>query len=99
MRGRLSDSLADASLEANYILFEKREVERQAEQRSKNLENWLRKAEGAPVAPPANVMSEVAAAAKRVFDRVGGWIGASDPPRNTLFPSYLKNQGIPSISL
>ncbi|MCP4035504.1 MAG: biotin/lipoyl-binding protein, partial [bacterium] len=84
MRGRLSDSLADASLEANYTLFEKREVERQAEQRSKDLENWLRKVEGAPVAPPANVMSEVAAAAKRVFDRVGHWIAAPDPSRREI---------------
>ncbi|MBW2723610.1 MAG: ATP-grasp domain-containing protein [Deltaproteobacteria bacterium] len=79
MRGRLSDTLADAALEANYILFDKREVERQAEQRSKDLEAWLRETENSPVAPSANVMLEVAAAAKRVFDRVGNWIAATDP--------------------
>ncbi|MFB0977117.1 MAG: carboxyl transferase domain-containing protein [Myxococcota bacterium] len=79
MRGRLSDTLADAALEANYVLFDKREVERQAEQRSKDLETWLRKNEKSPVAPSANVMVEVAAAAKRVFDRVGNWIAATDP--------------------
>lgn len=79
MRGRLSDTLADAAHEANYVLFEKREVERQAEQRSKDLEAWLRKSENSPVAPSANVMLEVAAAARRVFDRVGNWIAATDP--------------------
>jgi acetyl/propionyl-CoA carboxylase alpha subunit/acetyl-CoA carboxylase carboxyltransferase component len=79
MRGRLSDTLSDAALEANYVLFDKREVERQADQRSKDLEAFLRKSETGPVEPSANVMLEVAAAAKRVFDRVGNWIAAADP--------------------
>ncbi len=51
MRGRLSDTLADAAHEANYVLYEKRDVERQAEQRSKDLEVWLRTSEEAPIAP------------------------------------------------
>ena len=84
MRGRLSDTLADAALEANYVLFDKREVERQADQRSKDLEAWLRKSESGAVAPSANVMLEVAAAAKRVFDRVGNWISATDPSKREI---------------
>ena len=79
MRGRLSDTIADASHEANYVLFEKREVERAAEQRSRDLELWLRESESKPTEPSAGVMLEVAAAAKRVFDRVGNWLGATDP--------------------
>ncbi len=79
MRGRLSDTLADSALEANYVLFEKRHVEERAEQRSRDLEAWLRSSERAPVAPSDNVMLEVAAAARRVFDRVGHWIAAPDP--------------------
>ncbi|MCP4040096.1 MAG: ATP-grasp domain-containing protein [bacterium] len=84
MRGRLSDTLSDAALEANYVLFEKREAERQAEQHSKNLEAWLRKSESGPVAPSAGVMLEVAEAARRVFDRVGNWIAAKDPSRREI---------------
>ncbi|MCP4036466.1 MAG: ATP-grasp domain-containing protein [bacterium] len=79
MRGRLSDTIADASHEANYVLFEKREVQKAAEQRSRDLEAWLRKSESKPTEPSAGVMVEVAAAAKRVFDRVGNWIAATDP--------------------
>lgn len=79
MRGRLSDTLADAALEANYVLFHKKDVDRATEQRSKDLEAWLRKSEDSPVAPSGKVLLEVAAAAKRVFDRVGNWIAATDP--------------------
>jgi acetyl/propionyl-CoA carboxylase alpha subunit/acetyl-CoA carboxylase carboxyltransferase component len=98
MRGRLSDTLSDAALEANYILFDKREVERQAEQRSKDLEAFLRKSETGPVEPSANVMLEVAAAAKRVFDRVGNWIAAADPSlREIALAAHVQRVYSPAI--
>jgi len=84
MRGRLSDTLADSAIEAHYVVFEKREVERQAELSSKELEAWLDEAEVMPIAPSANVLLEVAAAAKRVFDRVGRWIKEPDPSRRDI---------------
>lgn len=98
MRGRLSDTLADTALEANYVLFDKREVERQADQRSKDLEDWLRKSESSPVVPSANVMLEVAAAAKRVFDRVGNWITATDPSlREIALAAHVQRVYSPAI--
>ncbi len=48
MRGLLSDAMADAAIEARYLVFERREAERQAEQSSKALETWLDQAERAP---------------------------------------------------
>ena len=81
MRGLLSDALADAAIEARFSVFQRRDAERQAEQSSKALETWLEEAERVPTRPDANVLIEVAAAAKRVFDRVGRWIKAPDPGR------------------
>ena len=43
------------------------------------LESWLEEAERAPTRPDASVLLEIAAAARRVFDRVGRWIKAPDP--------------------
>jgi acetyl-CoA carboxylase carboxyltransferase component len=80
-RGLLTDAMADAAIEARYVLFERGEVERQAEQSSKALQAWLAEAELAPTTPSANVLLEVAAAARRVFNRVGRWIKAPDPNR------------------
>ena len=79
MRGLVTDALADAAIEARYTLFERRDAEHQAEQSSKALEAWLDEAERAPTRPDASVLLEVAAAARRVFDRVGHWIKARDP--------------------
>ncbi len=81
MRGLVTDAMADAAIEARYALFERRAAERQAEQSSKELESWLEGAERMPTRPDANVLIEVAAAARRVFDRVGRWIKAPDPGR------------------
>ena len=98
MRGRLSDTIADASHEANYVLFEKREVEKAAEQRSRDLEAWLRKSESKPTEPSAGVMLEVAAAAKRVFDRVGNWIAATDPSlREIALAAHVQRVYSPAI--
>ncbi len=100
MRGRLSDTLSDAALEANYVLFDKREVERQADQRSKDLEAFLRKSETGPVEPSANVMLEVAAAAKRVFDRVGNWITAADPSlREIALAAHVQRVYSPAVPI
>jgi len=79
MRGLLPDAIADAAIEARYVIFERPALEWQAEHSSKDLESWLQAAEAAPTAPSEGVLMEVAAAARRVFDRVGGWIAAPDP--------------------
>ncbi len=81
MRGLVTDIMSDAAIEARFAVFERREAELQADQNSKELETWLERAERAPVRPDANVLIEVAAAARRVFDKVGRWIKAPDPGR------------------
>lgn len=79
MRGLVTDAMADAAIEARYALFERKGAELQAEQSSKALESWLDQTERAPTRPDATILLEVAAAARRVFDRVGRWIKAPDP--------------------
>ena len=84
MRGLLPDTVADAASEAHYLIFERPELEREVEQSSKDLEAWLARAEWQPTNPSANVLMEVAAGARRVFDRVGRWIGAADVNRREI---------------
>ena len=52
MRGLVSDAVADAALEAGYVIFERPRIEREAERTSKRLEAWLAAAEAEPTAPP-----------------------------------------------
>ena len=84
MRGLLPDTVADAAIEAHYLIFERPELEREVEQSSKDLETWLTRAEWQPTTPSANVLMEIAAGARRVFDRVGRWIGAADVNRREI---------------
>ena len=84
MRGLLPDALADAAIEADYVIFEGPGIERQAEQSSKNVESWLQAAENEPSPPPIDVLVEVASAPRRVFERVGHWISAPDPAQREI---------------
>jgi acetyl/propionyl-CoA carboxylase alpha subunit/acetyl-CoA carboxylase carboxyltransferase component len=84
MRGLLSDAVADAALEASYVIFERPAVEREAERTSKRLEAWLAAAEAEPTAPPEEVLRHLIEAPRAVFDRVGDWIADPDPRRRAI---------------
>ncbi len=84
MRGLLPDALADAAIEASYVIFDGPGIERQAEQTSKRVERWLAEAEAEPTVPPAGVLLELAAAPRRVFSRVGHWIASPDAGRREI---------------
>lgn len=76
MRGLLSDTVADAAIEASYVIFEGPSIDRQSERTSLGVERWLADAEKSPTAPPTEVLLELAATPDRVFARVGDWINA-----------------------
>ena len=84
MRGLVSDAVADAALEASYVIFERPAVEREAERTSKRLEAWLAAAEADPTAPPEEVLRTLIDAPRPVFDRVGDWIADPDPRRRAI---------------
>ena len=84
MRGLVSDAVADAALEAGYVIFERPQIERQAERTSKRLEAWLAAVEAEPTAPPEEVLRHLIEAPRAVFDRVGGWLADPDPRRRAI---------------
>ncbi|MBW2715230.1 MAG: ATP-grasp domain-containing protein, partial [Deltaproteobacteria bacterium] len=84
MRGLLPDALADRAIEASYTIFEGPELERQAEQTTQEVENWLAAAESVPSQPPRAVLVHLANAPYNVFDRVGRWLSDSNPLRRSI---------------
>ncbi|MCL4685644.1 biotin/lipoyl-binding protein [Myxococcota bacterium] len=84
MRGLVSDAVADAALEASYVIFERPAIEREAERTSKRLEAWLAAAASEPTAAPEEVLCHLVEAPRPVFDRVGRWIADPDPRRRAI---------------
>ncbi len=84
MRGLFSNAVADAAIEARYVIFERPDIERLAERSSKQVQAYLDAAEAEPTAPPAEVLLDLAGVQRAVFDRVGGWISDADPRRRAI---------------
>jgi len=84
MRGLLNHAVADAAVEAHYVIFERPEIERLAERTNKEVQVWLALAEAKPTAPPEGVLLHLADAPRSVFDRVGRWIADADPRRRAI---------------
>ncbi|MDJ0865275.1 MAG: carboxyl transferase domain-containing protein, partial [Myxococcota bacterium] len=84
MRGRVSNALADAALEAAYAIFERPIVEAEARRTAKEVEAWLAAAEHIPTPPPAEVLLHLAEAPAAVFERVRPWLLDDDELRRSL---------------
>jgi acetyl/propionyl-CoA carboxylase alpha subunit/acetyl-CoA carboxylase carboxyltransferase component len=84
LRGLVPDALADHAIETSYTIFEGPELERQAERTTNEVEAWLSQAESEPTPPPSVVLVHLANAPRSVFDRVGRWIGDTNPLRSAV---------------
>lgn len=84
LRPQVGNSLADGAIEANYMIFLRPGIEARAARTSQTVEDWLASSEMQLTTPPVDVLLEVAAAPRRVFDRVGQWISGSDPMRSEI---------------
>ena len=84
MRGMVSHLVADAAIEARYEIFERPEIEGQAERTTKDVQAWVDAAASEPTAPPELVLRDLSDARRVVFDRVGGWISHEDPRRRAI---------------
>ncbi len=84
MRGLVSDAVADAALEARYELFQSSEIAREAERTTKRVESWLALAESDSIPPPGEVLVQLAAAPRPVFDRIGRLLLDGDPRRRAI---------------
>ncbi|MEE3326758.1 MAG: biotin carboxylase N-terminal domain-containing protein [Myxococcota bacterium] len=84
LRPQVGNALADAAIEASYMIFLRPGIEARAARTSRTVENWLASSETQLTAPPVDVLLEVAAAPRSVFDRVGQWISGDDPLRSEI---------------
>lgn len=84
MRPQVTDAVADAALEASYVIFQQPGIEERARRSSSSVERWLAQAEVDLVAPPTGVLLEVASSPRLVFERVGRWIGGEDSNRRVI---------------
>jgi acetyl/propionyl-CoA carboxylase alpha subunit/acetyl-CoA carboxylase carboxyltransferase component len=96
MRGGVSHAVADAAVEASYVIFQRPETEREAERTSEQVETWLAAVESQPTAPPQDVLRHLADAPRGIFDRVGGWLADSDPRRAIALAAHLRRAYSPS---
>jgi len=96
MRGGVSHAVADAAIEASYVIFERPAIEREAERTSEQVESWLAAVESQPTAPPQEVLRHLADAPRGVFDRVGGRLADSDPRRAIALAAHLRRVYSPS---
>ncbi|MFP6654395.1 MAG: biotin/lipoyl-containing protein, partial [Myxococcota bacterium] len=78
MRPQVTDAVADAALEAAYVVYQQPGIEARARRSSHAVEEWLAAAEVDLIAPPSGVLLEVASSPRLVFERVGRWIAGDD---------------------
>jgi len=97
MRPQVSETVADAALEASYVVFQQPGIEERAKRSSRSVEAWLAEAEVDLVAPPSGVLLEVAASPRLVFERVGKWINGEDPNRRAIaLAAHVQRRYAPS---
>ncbi|MBW2423258.1 MAG: ATP-grasp domain-containing protein [Deltaproteobacteria bacterium] len=84
MRPQVTDAVADAALEAAYVIFQQPGIEERARRSSSSVDEWLSAAEMDLVAPPGDVLLEVASSPRLVFERVGRWIGGEESNRRAI---------------
>ncbi|MGE4650949.1 MAG: biotin carboxylase N-terminal domain-containing protein, partial [Myxococcota bacterium] len=84
LRGLVSDALADRAVEARYAIFEGPRLQREVERTTESVESWLKVAVDNVKEPPEEVLAQLAGAPAPVFDRVGRWLGDTDPRRRAI---------------
>jgi len=98
MRPQVSDAVADAALEAAYVIFQRPGIEERAQRSSASVEQWLATAERDLVAPPGDVLLEVAASPRLVFERVGRWIAGPDSNRRAIaLAAHVQRRYAPKV--
>ena len=84
LRPQVGNTLADAAIEASYRIYLQPGIEARAARTSRTVESWLASAETHVTTPPVDVLLEVAASPREVFDRVGHWISGDDSLRSEI---------------
>ncbi|HXJ32416.1 MAG TPA: carboxyl transferase domain-containing protein [Candidatus Eisenbacteria bacterium] len=96
MRALVSDALADAAIETEVAIFEAPAAARRAEHAAQRIAPWM-DAAVAHADVPHDVLLDLAAMPRGVFDRVGRWLLEKDPGRRNLaLMAYLLRLYAPS---
>jgi acetyl/propionyl-CoA carboxylase alpha subunit/acetyl-CoA carboxylase carboxyltransferase component len=97
MRPQVTDAIADAALEAAYVIFQQPGIEERARRSSRSVEEWLATAELDLRVPPGDVLLEVASSPRLVFERVGRWIAGTDENRRAIaLAAHVQRRYAPS---
>ena len=100
MRGLVTDALADAAIAARAVIYEGPALERRAELAAQRIAPWLSAAATDPLPPPHDVLLDLAATPRHIFDRVGRWLFEPDPRRREIaLSAYLLRLYAPDESV
>jgi len=98
MRELVPHALADAAIEASYVILEGPALEQQFERVARHVEDWLSTAPSAPLSPPPELLHHLADAPRPVFERVRRWIVDADPRRRAIaLAAHLRWLYSPSV--
>ncbi|MBI4516260.1 MAG: biotin/lipoyl-binding protein [Deltaproteobacteria bacterium] len=86
LRELVPDALADAALEARYVIFEEPALAQQMAQPLQELERWLA---AAPAGLSEAMLQQLADAPRALFERVSGWLDHPDDQRRAAALSAL----------
>ena len=81
LRSLVSDPVADAAIEAADVIFELPARARHAAVAAERIAPWSSAPTIENGGPPVDVLLELAAAPREVFDQIGGWLADADPRR------------------
>ncbi len=98
MRELVPNALADAAIEASYVILEGPALEQQFERVARHVEDWLGTAPVARLSPPPELLQHLADAPRPVFERVRRWIVDADPRRRAIaLAAHLRWLYSPSV--
>lgn len=99
LRSLVGHALADTAIEASYLFFDGPLLAEQAERTTREVEEWLQQAERDASQPPSEVLAQLASAPRRVFDRIGSWLGDPDPRRHALaLAAHVRRLYVPLVA-
>ena len=84
LRDLVPDALADAAIEASYVIAEVPHLDRLAHDIETAVDAWRAAARGEPEVPPERLLAQLARAPRAVFERVRRWLAEPDAARCTV---------------
>ncbi len=84
LRDLVPDALADAAIEAGYVIAEVPHLERLARDIEAAVDAWRAATRGDTEVPPEDLLARLARAPRPVFERVRRWLDARDAARRTV---------------